>query len=130
LENDFPYQGSEVACKEGLKPFRKASAWGYVANETGKNKPSRDAIKAAILKYGAVVTAIFSGSEFQKYESGIFKSCEDQPINHSVTIIGWDDVEGYWIVRNSWGKKWGEDGYVRMAYDCNHIGELVSYLSL
>lgn len=130
LESEFPYQATEVVCKPGLTPFRKATSWGFLPNEAGKSKPSRDAIKAAIMNYGAVVSAMYSGSAVQKYESGVFNTCENQPINHTITIVGWDDSEGYWILRNTWGKKWGEEGYLRMAYDCNHIGELVSYVDL
>lgn len=130
LESEFPYQGTELACKPGLKPYRKATSWAFLANEAGKSKPSRDAIKAAIMNHGAVVTAVYSGTYLQQYESGVFRACEDQPINHSITIVGWDDAEGYWILRNTWGKKWGEEGYVRMAYDCNHVGDVVSYLTL
>jgi len=52
------------------------------------------------------------------YKSGIL----DDPkcgtnINQGVTIVGdgYDNQNGYMIVRNSWGTKWGEDGYIRIA---------------
>jgi C1A family cysteine protease len=38
-----------------------------------------------------------------------------------VTIIGYDDVEAYWIVKNSWGSGWGESGFLRIAYGECHI---------
>ena len=42
---------------------------------------------------------------------GIFADCNDN-INHSITVIGFTD--DYWIVKNSWAKSWGEDGYIRL----------------
>ena len=41
-------------------------------------------------------------------------------MNHAVTVVGYSNLadsgeEPYWIVRNSWGSDWGEDGYIRMA---------------
>lgn len=60
-------------------------------------------------------------STLHSYESGILDStfgCGTD-LNHVVTIVGWGQTTGetpmkYWIVRNSWGTKWGENGYFRL----------------
>jgi len=57
---------------------------------------------------------------FQNYRSGIFDntSCGTR-LDHGVGIVGWGKQSGreYWILRNSWGKSWGESGYMRMAIE-------------
>lgn len=68
-------------------------------------------------------------------------SCPDtHKINHVVTVVGWDDNykkenfslnsgvenDGAWIVKNSWGAQWGEDGYFYLSYEDKNISGLVS----
>ncbi|MEM2934904.1 MAG: C1 family peptidase, partial [Candidatus Thermoplasmatota archaeon] len=38
---------------------------------------------------------------------------------HLITLVGYDDMEQCWICKNSWGKNWGEEGWVRISYDAN-----------
>jgi cathepsin L len=48
-----------------------------------------------------------------------FKS---EDINHAVVIVGWDNTKDAWLVRNSWGTGWGNDGYAWVKYRHNGIG--------
>ena len=61
-----------------------------------------------------------AADQWSFYESGIFDGDGDcgYVINHAVTAVGYGtDKNGnnYWIVRNSWGESWGENGYIRVA---------------
>ncbi len=79
-------------------------------------------IKKALLEYGPIPTYIFLYTDFMLHRNGIYRHIWGQPIApHMVTIVGYNDNPGYWIVKNSWGTKWGEDGWLRIEYGQNSI---------
>lgn len=83
------------------------------------------AIKQVLLT-GPVWTGIEIVDRFYDYVGGCF-NWEDVVIGyHAVLIVGWDDTkcggEGAWIIKNSWGRSWGLDGYGYVKYGANGIG--------
>lgn len=93
------------------------------------NYTDNDAIKSALMKYGAVGTSIYFDSYYLNNGSSYY-TWALYPSNHAVTIVGWDDNysrdnfyfgsyaagDGAWIVKNSWGPNWGDDGYFYVSY--------------
>ncbi|MGZ3692868.1 MAG: C1 family peptidase [Bdellovibrionota bacterium] len=76
-----------------------------------------EAVKA-LLKHGPVVTTLDVYSDFVLYGSGIYKHVSGDYLGgHAVSIIGFNDEGRYWIIRNSWGPDWGENGFGRVSYD-------------
>ena len=69
-----------------------------------------------VLSKGTLAVAV-DASLWHSYRGGIFSSCTGKPINfnHGVNIVGVNTKERYWIIRNSWGTWWGENGYMRLA---------------
>ncbi len=130
LEKDFPYVASDVSCQQNLSIFRKASGWGYVHTIDPKAVAPTQAIQEAVLKFGEITTGIVADDKLNAYPGNVIECSQpnsNHP-NHLVSIIGWTE-EGAWIVRNSWGEKWGEKGYFRIQYGCNKIGTYASYLT-
>ena len=83
-----------------------------------------EAIKTAMLG-GPVACAIAVCGGFSSYTGGCYEeSCSE--INHGVLLVGWDDSmcggEGAWILKNSWGPDWGENGYMYIKYGSCYIG--------
>jgi len=80
---------------------------------------SDEEIQAAVMTAGAVEGGFFVMEDFMNYKSGIYKYQEGRQLGgHAVKIIGWghDTVAGfYWVVQNSWGASWGEQGYFRIV---------------
>lgn len=72
----------------------------------------------ALESYGALVITHYVTSAYQHYRSGIFDdpAANNCSLNHAIALIGYSEEDGnkYWKIRNSWGKWWGEDGYMRL----------------
>jgi inhibitor of cysteine peptidase len=120
-ESDYPYAAQDLPC--GC-PYEHQEQHLISSYTNISSNPDR--IKSVLLEDGPVGVTVFVNSAFQAYGGGVFNGCQSGEINHAVVIVGWDDnqgPEGVWIVRNSWGPWWGEDGgYMRIPYYCSSIG--------
>jgi hypothetical protein len=116
LESDYPYtSGSGVTGR--CSP--DASKETYFV-DTYANVPSNSvsALKSAIAQQPVSVTIEADTLPFQLYTSGILDSTAcGTSLDHAVAAVGYGSEGGqeYYIVRNSWGSSWGEEGYVRIA---------------
>ncbi len=130
LESLYPYSDHEQACIFATLPATtRFKNWYRIACS------DIDAIKTAIMTYGVVDAAVYVDSGFEAYDSGIYENtatdCNDtpcyyKPTNHAIALVGWGD--GYWILRNSWGPDWGENGYMRIKFTSARAACEVAYL--
>ena len=82
----------------------------------------RDETKMAeYLSVHGPVAVSLDATSFQTYAGGILTSCVNQTIDHAVLLVGYDVTHNppYWIIKNSWGAGWGENGYIRIQYGNN-----------
>lgn len=81
-------------------------------------------MKNALITYGPIPTFMIIYQDFMMYRGGIYRHNWGRALGpHMVTIVGYNDDPGYWIVKNSWGKEWGANGWFRIEYGQNSIEE-------
>lgn len=113
----FPYTAGDQACNVG-------SGWqNDCAKVTGQTKMnSRADMKNWISTRGSLTGCFIVYQDFFSYRSGVYRHVSgDAAGGHCVEIIGYDDAQGCWICKNSWGADWGEGGYFRIAYGQGNI---------
>jgi hypothetical protein len=92
------------------------------------------------MSYGVVDAAVYVTNAFQRYSRGVFSDnqtscasnpCYYTPTNHAIALVGWGNEGGteYWILRNSWGGSWGENGYMRIAMKAARVACEVAYVT-
>ncbi|MCB1325005.1 MAG: hypothetical protein H7A21_12855 [Spirochaetales bacterium] len=124
-EAQLPYSGLQSQCRAGnLTPTRDyVLTYGYVEQSGGI--PEIEDMKAALCRYGPLSAAVKITNLFTAYSGGVFDehaSYSEADVNHAIVIIGWDDERNAYLIKNSWGEKWGEDGYMWIDYESNGIG--------
>lgn len=130
MEEHFPYTASDEYCDCPYPHTYYLDSWSFVGDDY--DVPSNDAMKQAIMDHGPISIAFYVNSAFQAYNGGVFTACGVGTVNHAVVLVGWDDtqgLEGVWFLRNSWGPNWGEDGYIRIKYNCVDFGTGACYVN-
>lgn len=108
LDTAFPYTPGNQPCKAGV-PI----AFKIAGHSTAASMAER---KAAIAR-GPAVAGMAVYTDFYSYRSGVYRQVSGVLEGyHAVAAIGYDDAQGCWICKNSWGTGWGESGYFRIAY--------------
>jgi len=89
----------------------KIKEWGWVENE-------EEAIKTALIEHGPLIICTYVWKDFFYYKEGVYTHRWGKRVgNHVMTLVGYNDSEECWIVKNSFGTNWGEDGWFKMSYD-------------
>ncbi|XP_044192240.1 cathepsin S-like [Thunnus albacares] len=116
IESDaaYPYVGTCGKCKYNPL-YRAANCSGYAFLPKG----NEFALKAALAEVGPISVAIdASRPKFGFYRHGVYRdhTCTHY-VNHGVLAVGYGTERGhdYWLVKNSWGVNYGDEGYIKMA---------------
>ncbi|KAF6152993.1 hypothetical protein GIB67_021598 [Kingdonia uniflora] len=116
----YPYKGADNTCNKKKSAFRAAKINGHEDVPVNDEK----ALLKAVANQPVSVAIDANGSHFQFYSSGVFTGKCGKNLDHGVTAVGYGtdkDRTKYWLVKNSWGTDWGENGYIRMQRDVNAL---------
>ncbi|XP_047042903.1 ervatamin-B-like [Lolium rigidum] len=110
---EYPYVAARGKCTTpaGARRIGKVTGVRFV------ELMSEPALAVAVLQTPVAVRIDASGAVIQSYKSGIYKGPCSISHNHSVTLVGYgvtDAGEEYWILKNSWGQEWGQNGFFFM----------------
>ncbi|CAI9783742.1 unnamed protein product [Fraxinus pennsylvanica] len=107
---------------QGTSMVEKPAQWMAHSGRQYKDTNSESALLKSVAKQPVSVAIDASGSDLQFYKSGVFTGECGTDLDHGVTAVGYgtaSDGTKYWLVKNSWGTSWGENGYIRMQRDIN-----------
>lgn len=104
---------------------------------------NQDELKKAIYEYGSVSISYYHDNTYYNFDTAAYSDLIGGSTNHSVVIVGWDDTyskhnflsssgvtaNGAWIVQNSWGNGWGDQGCFYLSYECLSINSPVLFIT-
>ncbi len=112
------------ACPDWQSQAVKIPGWGYVtlAEAIVEN------IKNAVIRH-PLSTTYTVYQDFPFYTGGVYEHVFGEDLGaHAILIVGWNDLEQSWIVKNSWGPFWGESGYFRIKWGDSGIGQFAPFI--
>lgn len=111
----FPYQDHNMPCGNRCSDW--ASRLKKILSYAGR--ATMDARKAALSTIGPCVAGMAVYNDFFNYKSGIYVKASAASLAgyHCICVVGYDDNQQCWIVKNSWGTGWGDGGFVKIRYN-------------
>lgn len=132
-ETYYPYQAHETGrCTFNPDPADLGSKCGGFVDVFPRS--DEDALKSATAKMGPISVAIDAAHQsFQLYRGGVYEepACSNKDTDHAVLVVGYGTENGqdYWLVKNSWGTTWGDQGYIKMARNKDNMCAIAEYAS-
>ncbi|NXW78084.1 CATH protein, partial [Hirundo rustica] len=119
---------SSLSPQNGTCKFQPEKAIAFVKDVINITQYDEDGMVEAVGKHNPVSFAFEVTSNFMHYRKGVYSNprCEHTPdkVNHAVLAVGYGEEDGtpYWIVKNSWGRLWGMQGYFLIERGKNMCG--------
>jgi len=120
-ESDYPYTsggGTTGTCVNSKLGNKVAKFSGHT------DMPKSESSMATWVFSNGPLAIGVDAITWSSYTGGIMKNCNGKQLDHGVLIVGFNQANSppYWIVKNSWGTSWGENGYLRLEYGTDQCG--------
>jgi len=113
-ESDYPY--AQTTYSLGQTGDCTSEKSKYVIGVKSYTTIDGEDQMASYVQSTGPLSVCLDASSWNSYKGGIMSVCGNS-VDHCVQAVGVDaSAGGYWLVRNSWGTSWGENGYIRLAY--------------
>merc|ERR1711904_639394 len=124
-EDSYSYTGRDGSCKSSFSTaIPKGGVTGYKSVGSLFSKATVAKLESALDQNPVSIAIEADQSSFQHYTGGILSSGCGTNLDHGVLAVGYNTAEGYWLVKNSWGASWGDNGYIKLAQSGNVCGIL------
>lgn len=134
-EEKVPFQSSAVTWPDSLAYDTSAYMEDAIFSQYTVERT-----KQLLMEYNSVSAMIYMLDNYYYPDTASYSCPQSGLVNHAATIVGWDDTyskenfpsasgvnnDGAWIVKNSYGKNWGKNGYFYLSYEDKSITNLVS----
>jgi C1A family cysteine protease len=108
LESAFPYVDHDQACRS-VTPYIKLTNWTAILPVVDR--------KSVLAAKGPMLCGMEVFEDFYSYTSGVYRHLSGQSVGyHAVCVVGYNDAQKCWIVKNSWGTGWGQAGFFQIGY--------------
>jgi len=119
-DSDYPYTGQDGTCNFQANLVKVTiSNWQYATTNSDEQTMQNN-----LVSWGPLSICV-DAEPWQDYTGGVLMAsdCSNQ-LDHCVQLVGYDMTQStpFWIVRNSWGTDWGENGYIRLQYGQDTCG--------
>lgn len=129
-ESSYPYVGQVQSCH-----FKKSLVGSGCSSYEDIPRGDEMRLQDAVAKEGPVSVGVDAKNiYFRFYSHGVFDydGCSSKTLNHGMLVVGYGTRgdQDYWLVKNSWGRRWGKDGYIEMSRNKNNqcgIASMASY---
>ncbi len=122
-EKCFPYTATNNACSN-ICPYYLNRSWTITGSQSASS-PTNAQLEQMLIDNGPL-TILVDASNWYYYGGVLTCTQPSTYMDHAVVLVGYNDTgnpsTSYWIIKNSWGSGWGENGYIRIEFGCNGVG--------